>query len=93
MGYTSGQLSGRGSGEKYTSDSFRIGRCGTGDKLESCSAGHNEYQRGGAFNIYNTPAKCDKNQKVKITITCTGGGSINTRSSCPGKVIRNSNYN
>ena len=69
MGYMSGQFSGRGSWQKYSTDSFRIGKCNAGDEWESCSGGCNDYQKGSRCSN-NRLAKCDKNQKVKITIKC-----------------------
>ena len=85
MGYSSGSFSGRGSGEKYDMDSFRIGKCKSADKWESCSGGCNDYQGGGVCSN-NGGAKCDKDQKVKITIECSGGDSIRT-TSCRGNQI------
>merc|ERR1719412_2849899 len=79
MGYSSGSFSGRGSGEMYDMDSFRIGKCKSGDKWESCSGGCNDYQGGGACSN-NAGAKCDKDQAVKLTIECSGGDSIKTTS-------------
>ena len=87
MGYSSGSFSGRGSGKKYGIDSFRIGKCNVGDKWESCSGGWNDYEGGGACS--NSPpgrGKCDKDQRVKITIKCSGGDSIKT-TSCRGNQI------
>ena len=77
MGFESGLFSGRGSGQKYEGDSFRIGKCEHGDTWESCSGGCNDYQRGGSCNN-NRNAKCDKNQAVKLTIRCSGGIDIKT---------------
>lgn len=80
MGYLTGTFLGRGSEQKYSMDSFRIGRCNVGDEWESCSGGCNDYQVGGAC---SEGPKCDKNQGVKITINCKGGNSIKTIS-CAG---------
>ena len=82
MGYASGSLSGRGSGEKYGVNSFRIGKCNSGDEWESCSGGCNDYQSGGACEN-NGRAHCDKDQGVKVSIECFGGGSIKA-TSCRG---------
>ena len=89
MGYESGTFSGRGSGHKYGVDSFRIGKCLSGDKWESCSGGCNDYQGGGACSVY-PPAKCDKDQAVKITIQCSGGDNSHS-SSCTGEDINKHN--
>ena len=82
MGYYTGFFSGRGSGQKYDMDSFRIGKCKSGDEWESCSGGCNDYQVGGSCSN-NGGVKCDKEQAVKITIECSGGNSSKT-SSCTG---------
>ena len=82
MGYESGLLSRRGSGEKYGVNSFRMGKCKSGDKWESCSGGCNDYQSGGTCNN-NGRAHCDKDQAVKVSIECIGGDSIKT-TSCRG---------
>ena len=81
MGYTSGSHSGR-SGEKYGIDSFRVGLCKSVDKWESCSGGCNDYQSGGTCKN-NGRAHCDKDQGVKVSIECFGGGSIKA-TSCRG---------
>ena len=82
MGYDSGSFWGKGYGFKYYIDSFRIGKCKSGDEWESCSGGCNDYQIGGSCsNKYS--AKCDWDQAVEITIKCSGGDSIKT-SSCTG---------
>ena len=86
MGYHSGTFSGRGSGQKYSMDSFKIGKCNSGDKWENCNGGCNDYQRGGRCSNRWYGAECDQNQEVKITIQCEGGGSIKT-SSCRGKSL------
>ena len=75
MGYSSGKFSGRGSGQKYSMDSFMIGKCNAGDKWESCTGGRNDYQVAGY--------SCHLNKPVKITIKCYGGGSTET-TSCRG---------
>ena len=81
MGYKSGSLSGHGSGQKYATDSFRIGECNSNDMWENCRGGHNDYQIGGRFN--QGTAKCDRYQEVKITIWCGEGDSTKT-TSCRG---------
>ena len=88
MGYKFGSLSkasGRGRllGEKYEIDSFRIGKCQSGDKWESCSGGCNDYEAGASCNN-NRASKCDKDQAVKIAIECNGG-DYSTNASCEGK--------
>ena len=85
MGYPSGTVSGKGSEHKYSMDSFRIGQCNDGDTWENCTGGCNDYQVGGAC---SNGVRCDKDQGVKITINCEGGGSIKT-SSCIGKMLYN----
>ena len=87
MGYHSGTFSGRGSGQKYSMDSFRIGKCNDGDNWESCSGGCNDYQGGGACSN-NNHAKCDQTQGVKITIECSGGVST-ARTSFRGTQMSN----
>ena len=82
LGHNSGNFSGKGSGEIYSIDSFRIGKCNSGDKWESCSGGCNDYQVGGACSN-NPPVKCERDQAVKITIECKGGKSTQI-SSCTG---------
>ena len=66
MGYDSGQLSGRGSGKKYSTDSFRIGKCNGGNNWGKCKGGCNDYEVGVACNN-NKYAKCYCiNQKHEI---------------------------
>ena len=85
MGYTSGKFNGRGSGDKYSQDSFKIGKCNDGDKWESCSGGCNEYESGGKCDE-SWGGYCTKDEEVKITIACSGEESIKT-TSCRGRVL------
>ena len=86
MGYDSGVLSGRNSGQKYGKDSFRIGKCDQGDTWMSawgtggCRGGCNDYEGGGSCRNNNN-AKCDKNQAAKFTIKCSGGKKMKAPSS------------
>ena len=85
MGYDSGVLSGRNSGQKYGRDSFRIGKCESGDEWMSsgrggCRGGCNDYQGGGSCRN-NGNAKCDKHQAAKFTIKCSGGKKMSTLNS------------
>ena len=89
MGYTSGKLSGRGSGQKYSQDSFKIGKCNDGDKWESCSGGCNQYESGGKCND-SWGSYCTKGQEVKMTIKCSGGVKPKVKiktTSCQGKIF------
>ena len=88
MGYDSGKLSGRGSGKKYSTDSFRIGKCNGGNNWGKCKGGCNDYEVGVACNN-NKYAKCDKNQGVKITIACSGGRGalMGITTSCTGSLV------
>ena len=89
MGYTSGKFSGRGSGQKYSLDSFKIGNCNDGDKWESCSGGCNEYEAGGKCND-SWGSYCTKGQEVKITIKCSGGVEPKVKiktTSCQGTIF------
>ena len=88
MGFQSGRFSGRGSGEFYGGNSFRIGQCEQGDTWGSCSGGCNDYQRGGSCSD-NVNATCDDSQAVKITINCSGGNNVEawSRSGKSPKII------
>ena len=89
MGYTSGKFSGRGSGQKYSLDSFKIGRCNARDEWESCSGGCNHYESGGKCNN-SWGSYCTKGQEVKITIQCSGGVKPKVKiktTSCQGKIF------
>ena len=88
MGYQAGKFSVRGSGQKYSMNSFKVGKCNRGDNWKSCTGGCNDYQGGGACSN-NKPAKCDQNQGVKITIQCSGGEST-ARTSCRGIQLKKS---
>ena len=96
LGYDSGVLSGRNSGQKYGTDSFRIGKCENGDEwLTSgrggCRGGCNDYQGGGSCRN-NNRAKCDKNQAAKFTIKCSRGKKVKSSFSsgkCPNTVQLN----
>jgi hypothetical protein len=79
MGYTSGAFSGRGSGQSYATDSFRIGKCKAADDWMSCSGGCNDYEAGGRC-ANNSP--CTAGERVKITVACDGGST--KTSSCTG---------
>ena len=85
MGYLSGKISDAGSGETYSQDSFKIGKCNDGDKWESCSGGCNEYESGGKCDE-SWSSYCTKDEEVKITIACSGEESIKT-TSCRGRVL------
>ena len=75
LGYDSGTVSGKGSGQKYSVDSFLIGRCKIGDKIERCTDNANRYE---------ISYLCRRSQAVRINIQCTGGNRVKT-ASCDGK--------
>ena len=74
LGYQSGKVLGRGSGETYSSNSFKVGTCNKNDDWTNCRGGGNDYK---------LVEGCVKGQPVKITIACSGGSTALT-SSCPG---------
>ena len=89
MGYKSGKVSGKGAGQKYFQDSFKIGKCNDGDKWENCSGGCNEYESGGKCDE-SWSGYCTKGQEVKITIECSGGVKPKVKpktTSCPGTLL------
>ena len=79
LGYDSGSFSGRDAGQKYYKESFRIGKCTSGDRLESCTGGCNDYRKGGECSN-NNQAKCYKTSGAKMTIKCSGGSNHQTTS-------------
>ena len=87
IGYSKGSIS-RKHG-KYPQDSFRIGKCNAGDDWSSCKGGCNGYTIGGAC---ANGASCDKEQHVKIEITCEGWDGKTTKS-CDGNIIYSNHYN
>ena len=87
MGYQVGDVFGRGSGESYSSDAFRIGKCNENDDWNSCRGGCNDYEVGGKCSE-NYEAKCTRGQPVKITIECSGGTILPAqKSSCTGELL------
>ena len=79
MGYESGRLSGKGSGQRYAENAFKIGKCNVNDPLTGCRGGCNDYNTGEKCGN-NDRARCKAGEPVKVTITCERG-SIKT-SSC-----------
>ena len=84
MGYTSGKHFGKDSRESYSVDSFKIGRCKEGDRIDRCSSGCNYYKLGGSCSYFGK-SSCEKGEPVKFSIECSGGGSIATSSCILGK--------
>ena len=82
LGYDGGAYSGRGSGETYGYDSFRLGKCNDNDIWPDCTGGCNEYEVGGIC-ADSWSGYCTSGEEVKITITCDGD-SILTSTSCTG---------
>ena len=77
MGYFSGKHSGRRLAGVLDEDAIKIGQCNSGDTLEACTGGCNDYTRadGGC-------AKCGVGKRAKITIACQGNST--KYSSCNG---------
>ena len=82
LGFLSGKVYG-GGGQKYSTDSFRIGRCINGDEWKNCSGRCNDYQLGGKCN--GIPGYCGQSTTAKIYIDCEGGTHIKS-TSCKSKV-------
>ena len=94
FGYQSGRVF-RKPEEKYSVDSFKIGRCNPGDKWENCTGACNDYRIGGycgnenKFDVSNgnDGAKCMANHGPKITIECLGKQGKATTSCHGGKSL------
>ena len=77
LGYTSGTQSGSNLAVVLGEDAITIGECSTGDTLDACTGGCNDYRRGD-----DACAKCGVDKKAKITIACQGNST--KYSSCNG---------
>ena len=93
MGYDDGLAIPFEPRQKYSVDSFRIGRCNKGDVWLNCNGACNDYQVGGhcANGNLNDMAngnaiKCEKNHGPKVFIECLGEKK-NSNASCEGGKI------
>ena len=86
LGYIDGTQNGFKSGQTYSEDAIRVGRCNPGEDLESCSNKCNDKELG---NINEKGcSNCAAGQPVKITITCDGHVQNTKASTCRGKAIK-----
>jgi len=72
LGYGKGAQSGSGSGNHYTTDSFRLGSCQEGDELTGCTGGCNDYVVGGQCSnsgIFSSD-ECTQGDANAMTIHC-----------------------
>ena len=93
MGYRYGVVSGKGQGESYTMDSFKLGQCESDDAWLQCSGGCNDNSIGGKC-ADDMNIDCSAEQPVKINITCEGASLKTT--SCEGssyKSLKNTDVN
>ena len=90
FGYESGVVL-RKSGETYSYDSFKIGKCNTNDDFKNCKGGCNDYRVGdycGNENIKDVANgrpgnRCDKDYGPKIAIKCLNNTNRDSKS-CDG---------
>ena len=81
LGYQSGKIIKKSAVSKeYPLDAFQIGKCMTGDRLQNCKGGGNEYMMTDG---------CRKNNTVLMRIGCEGGVNKKMNSSCKGKPYEN----
>ena len=69
----------------YSEDSIRLGRCNSGEDLQSCSSGCRDKGLGNGCSSFFECCNCDAGQAVGIKVSCTGlvaGTEIN---SCDGR--------
>ena len=84
MDYHYGVVSGKGQGEYYIIDSFKLGQCDSDNAWLQCNGGCNDYSIGGKCND-DINMDCSAGQPVKINITCEGNSLRST--SCEGICI------
>ena len=81
LGYQSGKIIKSSAVLKeYPVDAFQIGKCITGDRLENCTGGGNEYMM---------TDRCRQNSTVQMRISCEGGENEKMNSSCKGTLYEN----
>ena len=81
LGYTNGTHVGKGSGQSYAVDTFKVGQCDAHNTWKNCTGGCNDDTIGGMC-VGNNNADCSAGQPVKITLACVGNSSQAT--SCKG---------
>ena len=62
----------------YSVDAIEIGSCRSGETIDSCTGGHNDYK---------TNRWCRAGSQVKMTISCDGIMQGSLKTSCKGKVL------
>ena len=81
LGYQSGKIiKSSALSKEYPVDAFQIGKCMTGDRLENCNGGGNEYMMTDG---------CRVNSTVQMRIDCEGGENERMSSSCKGTSYEN----
>jgi len=71
LGYSNGRFN---RGGRYDQDAIEVGKCRSGESINSCSSGCNQYKNTGW---------CKKGNGVKITISCEGHTKGTEKDSCP----------
>ena len=72
-------MEGRG---HYSQDAIVVGKCGPGEAINSCTAGHNFYS---TTKVYQCKKDYPSRKGVKITISCDGHTKGTEKTSCSGK--------
>ena len=88
LGYGKGAQSGSGSGNHYTTDSFRLGSCQEGDELTGCTGGCNDYVVGGQCSnsgIFSSD-ECTQGDANAMTIHCIEPSNTVFNPSCTSKL-------
>ena len=67
----------------YSQDAIVVGKCGPGEAINSCTAGHNFYSTTKMYQCYKDQKNARKG--VKITILCDGHTKGTEKTSCSGK--------
>ena len=85
LGYQEGGQTGHDTGNQYTTDAFRIGKCLAEDDWNTgCKGGCNDYELGGSCSNSWSGSSCAKDDAMAITISCSRPSNTVFNPSCTG---------